>query len=369
VGVPIARRNLFESKARVFVSTGGVALAMLLVLALDGVFAGAMRGVTAYIDATPFDVIVSQEGVRNLHMTSSQFPLYEVDRLRSVPGVAEADPILFTTAFLVTGDRRSLVYLIGYQPGKLGGPASGGSAPETLGTGEIVIDAQIAGEMGLRVGDTVSVVGRDFTIAGFVSGTVSVTNSVAYIRFDDFQAAAGLVGTASFGLIRVRPGIDPASVEPRVQQRVSDLTVQTKAEFANSERRIISDMSTDILRVMSLVGFLIGLAVVGLTVYTSTLAKLKEYGVLKALGASGSRLFGIVLGQAVMSAALGLAVAVAAAVGASAALSLAHAGLRIVIETSSVGRVALASTAIALLASAAPIVRVWRIEPADVFRR
>jgi putative ABC transport system permease protein len=202
VGVPIARRNLFESTTRVLVSTGGVALAMLLVLALDGVFAGAMRGVTAYIDLTPFDVVVSQEGVRNLHMTSSQFPLSKLDRLRSVPGVAEIGPILFTTAFLVSGDRRSLVYLIGSEPGKLGGPAASGSVPRTLERGEVIIDALIANEMGLVIGDTISVAGKDFHIAGLVSGTVSVTNSVAYIRFDDFEAATRLQRTASFGCRR-----------------------------------------------------------------------------------------------------------------------------------------------------------------------
>lgn len=369
MGVPIARRNLFESSARVLVSTGGVALAMLLVLVLDGVFAGAMRGVTAYIDSTSFDVVVSQEGVRNLHMTSSQFPLYQVERLRSVPGVAEADPILFTTAFLVAGDRRSLVYLIGYQPRALGGPAVSESVPRTLESGDIVIDERIAAEMRLAVGDTVSVVGKDFRIAGLVEGTVSITNSVAYIRFDDFESAVHVQRTASFGLLRVHPGSDSASVAQRVRARAGDLTVQTKAEFASGERRVISDMSADILRIMSLVGFLIGLAVVGLTVYTATLGKLKEYGVLKALGARTSRLFGVVLAQAIMSVALGLAVAIVVTFALSAGLSLAQTNIRIVIEASSVVRVALAGAVIAMLASAVPVIRIARVEPADVFRR
>jgi putative ABC transport system permease protein len=139
--------------------------------------------------------------------------------------------------------------------------------------------------------------------------------------------------------------------------------------FADNERQVISDMSTDILRIMSLIGFLIGLAVVALTVYTTTLGKLKEYGVLKALGAPASRLFGVVLSQALMSVALGLAAAVAFALALSSALSLAGAGIRMVVEYSSVGRVALGGTVIAVLASAVPIIRVFRIEPADVFRR
>lgn len=369
MAVPIARRNLFESPVRSVVSMGGVALAMVLVLALDGVFVGALRGVTAYIDATSFDVVVSQKGVRNLHMTASQFPIHELDRIRSTAGVAEVDPILFTTAFAVFGNQRNLVYLIGYEPGKMGGPAPSTNVPRALDKGDILIDEQIASEMGVSVGDTVTALGKDFRVAGLVSGTVSVTNSVAFIRFDDFEAAARLQRTASFGLIRVRRGEDPSLVATRIRGTAGDLTVQTKPQFADSERRIVSDMSTDILRIMNLVGFLIGLAVVGLTVYTATLGKLKEYGVLKAIGAPGSRIFATVFGQAVMSVGIGLATAVALTLVVAFALGLTDSNIRVLVELSSVVRVAIGAGVVAVLASAIPIARVARIEPADVFRR
>ena len=52
---------------------------------------------------------------------------------------------------------------------------------------------------------------------------------------------------------------------------------------------------------------MIGLAVMALTVYTATLARRAEYGVLKALGARNAHLYRVVLGQAFISVALGLA--------------------------------------------------------------
>jgi hypothetical protein len=39
----VAFRNLFQNRTRLIVSVGGVALAMLLVLALDAIVAGAER--------------------------------------------------------------------------------------------------------------------------------------------------------------------------------------------------------------------------------------------------------------------------------------------------------------------------------------
>lgn len=368
MGVPFARRSLFESRTRVLVAVGGVTLAMTLVIALDGIFAAMLRQATAYIDLTPFDIAVSQEGVRNLHMTSSQFPLSDNDRIGRVSGVRQADAILFTTAYVVSGDNRNLVYLIGYQNGKLGGPPPSADVPRELGKDEVVMDRRVAQESGISVGDTVTILGKDFKVAGFVAGTVSVTNSVAYIRFEDFERATGLRQTQSFTLVRARPGEDPGVVAARIREKVSDVTVQTRRQFADSERRVISDMGTDILRIMTAIGFAIGLAVVALTVYTATLGKLNEYGVLKAVGAPSRRIYATVLAQAAMSVGLGLAVAVALTLALGAVLGLADVGVRVLVEPSSVLRVALGAAVVAVIASALPIVRVASIEPAEVFR-
>jgi hypothetical protein len=42
----LAFRNLFQSKVRLAISIGGVALALLLILSLDAIFAGSQNQVT-----------------------------------------------------------------------------------------------------------------------------------------------------------------------------------------------------------------------------------------------------------------------------------------------------------------------------------
>ncbi|MBI5828931.1 MAG: ABC transporter permease, partial [Chloroflexi bacterium] len=61
----LALRNLFQNKARLVISVGGVALALMLILSLDAIFTGMERRVTAYIDQSGADIFVSQSGVRN----------------------------------------------------------------------------------------------------------------------------------------------------------------------------------------------------------------------------------------------------------------------------------------------------------------
>jgi hypothetical protein len=45
--IRLAFRNLFQNKARLVISIGGVSLALLLILSLDAVFTGVERQITA----------------------------------------------------------------------------------------------------------------------------------------------------------------------------------------------------------------------------------------------------------------------------------------------------------------------------------
>ena len=51
--IPLARRNLFQDRRRAVLAIGGVAASLVLVLVLDGVFAGAMQQVNAYLRSSP----------------------------------------------------------------------------------------------------------------------------------------------------------------------------------------------------------------------------------------------------------------------------------------------------------------------------
>lgn len=368
MGVPVSRRNLYESRTRFIISTGGIALAMLLILVLDGVFAGAMRQVTTYIDETDFDIVIAQEGVLNLHMTTSFIPKAVLDEVAGVPGVKEVSSILYSTVFLVSGDESSVAYLIGYEPGRLGGPWETKDVPAELGHGEIVIDEAIAEKHGLEVGDTIMAGSFEYTIGGLTQGTVNIVNSIAFIRYDDFQEAYVLPTTASYGFVTVENGRDPSDVADAIAGQIEDVSVQTREGFSESERSIIADMSIDIMRLMNAIAFMIGLVVMGLTVYTSTLIKLREYGVLKAIGAERRHLLSIVVGQAYLSAGWALVVSVAIAFLLALVLRVTGSTTEVVILPVSVARVALATAVVATLASIIPIVRIARLRPAEVFR-
>ena len=66
-----------------------------------------------------------------------------------------------------------------------------------------------------------------------------------------------------------------------------------------------------IVSVIVLIGFLIGLIVIGLTIFNATIEKSRELGVLKALGASNFNLYTLVFWQALFFSILGFLVGLA----------------------------------------------------------
>jgi putative ABC transport system permease protein len=366
----LARRNPGRNRVRLLASVGGVALALTLTLALDAIYAGVANQLTTYVDRTGADVWVSQAGVRNLHMVASWLPASVTDAVRAVPGVADVTPILYSTDTIAARDERAVAYVIGLPAdAAMGGPWSVAEGTGTVGRGEIIVDQGFARKAGVSIGDPVTVLGRQARIVGLSEGTASLVNSVAFVSFDDFQAMRGGTPAVSYVLVRVAPGASPARVATAIEGAVPAVTAQSTADFSQQERRLVMDMSADVISIMNIIGFVVGLAVVALTVYVATLARRREYGVLKALGARNGALYRVVLTQAGLSVALGFLVAVAFTSLLALVVPLAGLGLALSISPASLVKVGLFALVIAALAAILPVRQVSSLDPAVVFRR
>lgn len=366
----LARRNLAGNRVRFLVSVGGVALALSLTLALDAIYAGVANQLTTYIDRSGADIWVAQTGVRNLHMVASSLPDSVTDQVRSVPGVAAVTPILEATDTIAAGDERAVAYVVGLPNGtQMGGPWDVVEGSDRVGPGEVIVDRGFARKAGMTLGDRVTVLGGHATIVGLSEGTASLINSVAFVSFDDFRAMRGGAPMVSFVLVKVASGASADTVGAEIGRDVPGVTAQTRTEFSTQERRLVMDMSADVISIMNAVGFVVALAVVALTVYVATLARRREYGVLKALGAGNRVLYRVVLAQAVLSIAVGFAVALAFTGLLALVVPRAGLDLELSISVASLAKVGLFAAIIAGLAAILPIRQVAGVDPAVVFRR
>ena len=367
--IRLAFRNLFQNKIRLVISVGGVALALLLIFSLDAIFTGVERQVTAYIEHSGADIWVSQADVRNMHMASSSLPDSVARKVKYIPGVASVSPILYLTNNVVAGDERNLAYIIGLpENAEFGGPWSISSGQSLPGEGETILNRNIAEKSGVVLGDEVEILGKEFKVTGFSEGTASLVNSVAFISIDDFEEMRGSYDTVSFLLVKVSEGESPKVVADRIEAQVSDVTAQTRDDFATQERQVIKDMSTDVITIMNLIGFLIGLAVMALTVYTSTLSRRPEYGMLKALGARNSDLYLTVLAQAILSVILGFLFGLVLTLLLTVVIPIFGSNLALEVSRGSLLKVGSVSLVIAAVSAMLPIRQIAGLDPAMVFR-
>ncbi len=77
--VPLARRNLFAEPCRFAVSAAGVGMPIMLILLLDGLWAGIEANITTYEDNVGAELYVAQPGTRNFFAAISLIPADTVE--------------------------------------------------------------------------------------------------------------------------------------------------------------------------------------------------------------------------------------------------------------------------------------------------
>jgi len=363
--VPLARRQLLARRGRTIAGAIGIAVALLLVLTLKAIFAGMEERLTVFIDATGADVIVAQEGVTTMHMTQSALPKERLAAVAGVSGVASVDGIVYKAAFVETGadGKSGVVALVG------GGPVPNLVAGDRPGPGEVVLDRALADKIGVQPGDAVRILGSPLRLSGEVTGTAAITGSYAFVTRNTIERMLGTTGVVSYVLVYAEPGIGANELATRISSEISGVTASTRASFAASERRVVGDMTTDIVRGMIFVGFVIGVAVAGLVAYSQTLAQLRDYGVLRALGLGAHRALALGVAQVAALVIAGFVVALGLAGLLAAVLPKLSPTLVLSIRTEDVAQAALVAGAVALAAALVPVIRVVRVQPASVFRR
>jgi putative ABC transport system permease protein len=129
--------------------------------------------------------------------------------------------------------------------------------------------------------------------------------------FTSYRNAARYIGLrpddGMYVLLRVDPQYSIPEVKKNLQQRLPEVDVLTREEFAYKSRMywMIKTGAGGAILTAAILGFLIGLVVVSQTVYANTMDNIEEYATLKALGASGAFVARVVLTEALICGVIG----------------------------------------------------------------
>lgn len=364
----LARRNLLQDRTRLALSVCGVALAVTLMLLLNGLLGGMYTQIGAYLDHSAGQLVVAQKGVRNLLGATSLLPPDSAGRVRAEPGVARAIPIISQFVMLDLDGRKQPAYMIGYDPVQGGGPwhLASGRAPQV--DSELVFDRILAQRHNIALGDMVPVMGRDFTVVGLSDGTTSWMTSFFFVRKAAAESLLRAPGATSFLLVTLKGGVPAAEVRDRLDA-LPGIEAVLKTDMMANDVTLLARFFSIPLQLMVTIAFVVGTLIVGLVIYTATTERRREFGVLKAIGARNRRLYAVVVSQALLAALAGAVLGVGLAYGVAFAVMTLRPQFLVALTPLAVLQTVGAALVMAALAAFFPARLLARLAPAESFRR
>ncbi|HZP29421.1 MAG TPA: ABC transporter permease, partial [Acidimicrobiia bacterium] len=284
------------------------------------------------------DLVVQARGAVSTNglLDLQRFPQVTLDTVRSVDGVRRADGLVHGTAQFVGKDgdniRNGNLPTLGISWSQQGdeGPfrlVGKGHAPH--GPDEVAMDAGTAREHGFYVGDRVRVLlqgpAQTFRITGLFGFGTTFEFPATWAAFDlpTAQRAFAADGELDYVYVVAAPGTDLAALRARIADAVGpSYEVLFPDQAARSAEQPVHDLLS--LLTQLLLGFAaIGLVVAAFIIFNTfsilVAQRTRELGLLRAMGASGPQVVGVVLAESAvvgaLASAVGLGLGLAAAAG------------------------------------------------------
>jgi putative ABC transport system permease protein len=364
----LAYHNLLQDKLRSMLSILGVGLAIMLILVLNGFLVGVDQAASTYLDHAPGSVVVAQKDVKNFLVSSSLLPPGMADTVRKVKGIAKVTPILTQPVYLEFHGQKQFIEMIGYDSRFGGGPWNLVDGRVPRADNEMVLDRVLAQQHSIVPGDTLPVLDRTFTVVGLSAGTSTWLTSFMFVRKTAAESLLLTPGAIGFLLVTPAHGISAEVVRDRLSS-LPGTHVLFKSELVANDVALLTRSFSAPLRLMVMIALLVGVLIVGLIIYTATVERQREYGVLKAIGAHNSRLYRVVTTQAALVAILGSLIGIGLALGGAQLIMALRPQFLVVIEPVATLQALAAGLIMAGLSALFPARLLARLAPADVFRR
>ena len=305
--VGLVRKNLMRRPMRTLLTSAGVAIGVGLIVALLSISAGAEQTAGDLIHIGRSDFGLFQSGVSDA--TRSLLPVSLEKRVDSDPGVAQTARIfLFVTK--VQGMDSSLVF--GLAPGQF--PAQRLTLVSGNRSGALVGDSG-AKTFKVHPGSTIDVNGRTFRVSGIFHSGDAFEDQGVVLPLAAVQALAKRPGEVTTIAVTVKLGQTPQTVASRLEKNygISAIVEPGQAVKVDTSSRLIIDVGWVISALALIVG---GIGVMN-TMAMSVFERIREIGILRAVGWTSRRIALLIVSEAIgislVALAIGLVLGILAA--------------------------------------------------------
>lgn len=316
----LAYRDIRHNLGRFLLTCFGLSLLLGVVLSMIGIYRGLVEDALTLVRTPVVDVWVVESGTRGPFAESSRIPGDTREAIARLQGVSAAGSVTYQSAETLYGGQKLRLYVVGYEPGRPGGPDSIATGrPIGRSHYEMVADKRT----GLSIGNRVEL-GRDtFTVVGLTDGQVSSGGDpVIYITLKDSQqlqfelappaarreiargGGPGDTDTINAVVARVSPNVSPESVA-EAARRWKHLAAMSQAEQELILTRSVVERARKQIGLFTALLLIVSAVIIALILYTMTMDKLREIATLKLIGAPDRTIVGLILQQALAMGTIG----------------------------------------------------------------
>jgi putative ABC transport system permease protein len=350
--------NLGIHPLRSVLSVLALALQVFLLLLIVGLTTGALSDWRTRAEGVGADIIIQPPNSSIFFAFSSAvMPEALVDKIGSLPDVDEVAPVLTVV------DQRNLGVVYGIDYDRFVGLSNGFtflSGGPFQQSNEVIAD-DLAAEAGhLHVGDTVTLLGHEFKVAGIV---VHGRGARFFIPLKTAQDIAGAENRVSIIYVRSRGDTEKARNE--LVKLLPTYTIRSMAEYSTLMTSSNLPELKPFIRSFVGIGVAISFMVILLTMYTLVLERTRDIGVLKALGSSRLEICGMIVGETLVMVGLGIVVGIGCTYGVVVVLRHTSPTLQISIDAMWIVRAILLTVAGGIAGALYPAVRAAQSDPVE----
>jgi len=316
-------KNPFRNKTRGLLAIVGIAIGIMVIVALGMVTGGLKASTTSTLKAGAAEVSVMQTGAGNYG--SGRINESRVTDLLNISGVKETAGMLRATNTSTSGSSTTDVSgtsaetgtaSTGSSPGSFAGFSVTGMDPDKLSlagienidgalysnesANEVIIGKTASTNLDKSVGDTINLFGRDFTITGVYETGSFITDAGAFMSLSTLQNLTNNDNQVSNIAVKIDENANATQVGKAIETEYpNELSTTTAASMAGRMNSALNTIDTANWAI-SLLAIIIGGVGVVNTIVMSVFERTREIGVLKAVGWKEKRILGMILGESVV---------------------------------------------------------------------
>jgi putative ABC transport system permease protein len=305
--------NLLHRPVRSIISVLAVAIEVVMILSIVGIFMGMLNDQKQRTNGIGADLILRPSNASYMNgVGGAPMTVKNIEAIRRLPHVTVASPVITN---LTTTGSIEVIYGIDYPSYDAMKPFVFIAGTPFQGPNDVIVDDVFARSSGgHHVGETIKVMNHPFRISGIVEHG---KGGRKLLPIDTMASLMGADGKASVFYIKCDQPENQELVirEIHATRGLQDDQVQTMDEW-------MSLMTPDklpgfniALDVVTGISVIVGFLVIFQSMYTAVLERTREIGILKSMGASKLTIVSVVLRETALMAVAGVLVGIAATYG------------------------------------------------------